>query len=522
MGPEANIDLIRVLEKQIEEGNGDIIKLKRDRNSLLNISIRIPPEILGYIFAQCLIREWASQELQKGSYKFLLVCHHWFEVASDTPELWSFWGVSFRDWKKRHHRSAATPLDLVYNGYKRDPTPFDESLQDAIRSRVMQNTIRSVHLVTDNLFALMPIISSLIPDDGGDQNENIESIYLHYTLGTCTGTLDVSAFFTRSRLPRLRSLGLFGDLYISSWDHLLPRTTLLTSLSLVVDASTPPPRPTAAQLCSILSSNPNLQELKLSGDVLPDNTDTPTLTVPLPHLKMLSLTGELHRLFGLLRQLILPEMLDDLYLIGSDFTVVDVSQTLAPYMRDYFQRDPRFQNPLEVSTSQDSTSIKVTVAGAPGIASSQREPPRASLTIFTYTPLYAPERLLVDLITLIPLERVVSFHARVDIKLPEDLFCMMPNIEILRLSGQMSSRRFLQPNRNGSHANTKLLPSLRSLRLENPGFLGDNEWGHLKTYLAHRTSDNQAISLEVIGKISSGPPEIVNEIRRLVKQFIHR
>ena len=46
MGPEANIDLIRVLEKQIEEGNGDIIKLKRDRNSLLNISTRVPPEIL--------------------------------------------------------------------------------------------------------------------------------------------------------------------------------------------------------------------------------------------------------------------------------------------------------------------------------------------------------------------------------------------------------------------------------------------------------------------------------------------
>jgi len=42
MGPEAILDLIRVFERQIKEGDGDIIKLKRDRNSLLNISTRNP------------------------------------------------------------------------------------------------------------------------------------------------------------------------------------------------------------------------------------------------------------------------------------------------------------------------------------------------------------------------------------------------------------------------------------------------------------------------------------------------
>jgi hypothetical protein len=50
MGRETNIESIRALEKQIEEGRGDTIKLKRARNSLLNISIRAPPEILGRIF----------------------------------------------------------------------------------------------------------------------------------------------------------------------------------------------------------------------------------------------------------------------------------------------------------------------------------------------------------------------------------------------------------------------------------------------------------------------------------------
>jgi len=54
MGRETNIHLIQALEKRIKEGKGDIIKLKRDRNSLLNISTRLPPEILGHIFARSL------------------------------------------------------------------------------------------------------------------------------------------------------------------------------------------------------------------------------------------------------------------------------------------------------------------------------------------------------------------------------------------------------------------------------------------------------------------------------------
>jgi len=45
------------VEKQIEEGEGDIIKLKRARIALLNISTGIPPEILGYTFAWNLVRK---------------------------------------------------------------------------------------------------------------------------------------------------------------------------------------------------------------------------------------------------------------------------------------------------------------------------------------------------------------------------------------------------------------------------------------------------------------------------------
>ena len=217
MGRETNIHLIQALEKRIKEGKGDIIKLKRDRNSLLNISTRVPPEILGHIFARSLTREAPRSlfyqdfvGLKKGSYNFLLVCHHWFEVASRTPELWSFWGNTLQDWRKRHHRSGATPLDLVLYGTKCDPgVLFDESLQDAVRSRVRQDTVRQVRLMSYNSGILASIISSLTPGDDGGQNENIELIVCRNRGST---VVDASNFFARSRLSKLRFLDLSGEI----------------------------------------------------------------------------------------------------------------------------------------------------------------------------------------------------------------------------------------------------------------------------------------------------------------------
>jgi len=85
VGREIKVHSIQALETKIGEGTGDVIQLKRARNSLLNISTRIPPEILGSIFRWNVIPDGSYPDvggLRKGSYNFLLVCHHWFEVAS--------------------------------------------------------------------------------------------------------------------------------------------------------------------------------------------------------------------------------------------------------------------------------------------------------------------------------------------------------------------------------------------------------------------------------------------------------
>ena len=305
---ETNIDSIRALDREIT-------KMKRARNSLLNISTRVPPEILGSIFVWTLAREPSRSlssphfdGLRKGSYNFLLVCHHWFEVASRTPELWSFWGNSLEDWKKRHHRSGTTTLDLVLDGFEHDTDiPIDGSIHSAIRARVAQGTIRQVHLATDDSETMAPIISSLTPNDTNDaQNDNIESIVLQ---NGGVPPVDVSNFFARSHISKLHLLYLSASLRISSWDHLASRTTRLTALSLKIDEGPQMPVPTTSQIFSILASNPNLRQLVLSNATLPNDTDGSTLKMSLPNLKLLSLVGEFRRLSGFLCLLILPATL---------------------------------------------------------------------------------------------------------------------------------------------------------------------------------------------------------------------
>jgi len=529
MGCETNIHSIRALEKQIAEGRGDVVRLKRARNSLLNISTRVPPEILGYIFVLTFARVTGHLHspthfdgLKKGSYNFLLVCHHWFEVAYRTPELWSFWGNTFQDWRKRHPRSGTIPLDLVLDGDRCEAgESFDGPLRDAVMGRVAQDTIRQVHLSSADGNILTSIISSLTPNDEGGQNGNIESIILR---NRGSPAVDVSKFFARSHLSKLSMLDLSGNFQISSWDHLASRTTLLTTLSLEISEFSPSISITTSQLFSILSSNPNLRQLMLSDVALPSDDDGSTRQVPLRDLNVLSLTGDFHRLFGLLRRLMLPETLDSTFITGFDCTEEDVSQILGPYIRNYFRRDARFQDRLGICTFSSPSSISISVnAVCIHTDTPAPKPPFIAFTVvLADIPPNPPNDLFTDLVALTPRDHVVSFNANTAYYTTQlgELFSMMPKIETLYLSEVQVSKGFLQPNPDGPHTDTKLLPSLRSLHLEDVT-LKDNDWGHLTAYLAHQTSDNQIISLEVFGDSPHMSPEVVDVIKGLVEEFIY-
>ena len=383
----------------------------------------------------------------------------------------------------------------------------------------MQDSIRQVHLQSNDSNLLTAVILLLTPDGEGTRNENIESIVWR-TEGD--HPVDVSHFFAHSRLSKLRLLDLSGNIQISSWDGLASWTTLLTNLSLRASEFPTPPTIIASQLFQILASNPNLQELMLSDIALPDDAEGSALQAPLPNLKFLSLTGDFRRVFGVLSRLILPEALDDICLIGFDSTVEEISQTLVPFMRDYFRRDSRFQGRLGVSflSAPGSTSISVNVLGSQAAESTQKLPfVTFTMVLDDLLPLDAQEQLLIDLVALTPREHIVLLDANLNMKPPEGLFFAMPNIETLSLSDVELSKGFLLPNPDGPHANKKPFPSLRSLYLESVE-LDDDDWGHLTTYLARQTSDGQLISLEVLDAPHI-PPKVVNEIKGLVGEFTY-
>ena len=128
------------------------------------------------------------------------------------------------------------------------------------------------------------------------------------------------------------------------------------------------------------------------------------------------------------------------------------------------------------------------------------------------------EQLLIDLIALIPGGARHILRFRIRHGLPEEVFFMMPNIRVLRLVGAELSEGCLQPNPDGPHANTKLLPFLRSLFLEDVN-LNDGDRGPLTTYLVYQTSDSQIIRLEVIGDFPYTDPGVVDEVKGLVEEF---
>jgi len=514
MGREINIDSIHDLEEQIEEGTGDIIQLKRARNSLLNISMRVPPEILGFVFRWNIIPYQGRPYfggLPNSTYNFLLVCHHWFEVASHTPELWSFWGDTLKKWSRRYKRSGTTPVDLVLNTGSSEVS-FDGPLQDALRDRATRGAIRSLHLRSQGSPLLASILSALTPDDEGVRCSNIESISLRY--------VDASKFFARHHFPKLWYLNLTTGVTISSWEDLGLHTTALTTLSLANGNISP--IPTTHQLLTIFVSNPRLQNLTLSKHMIPrDNGDGSTIPVPLRHLKRLSLKGNFHLIFQLLHRLDHPETMEEMTLTVLRCAVEDVSGTLGPYVRDYIRRDGRFRDGLGILVNSIGDSISIQASTISNV-----EGPIEGVTFATFTAMFlgtlpppTEDRLCIDFVAHTPGEHVLYFGGDLSMDALRGTVAAMPNIRELRLTRVLLTDGFLQPVADGPLANKKLLPSLRRLYLEDI-LVHDDDWSPLLSYLTHQTSDDQGISLTLSGGRQHICKDVVREIEGLVKELI--
>jgi len=188
--------------------------------------------------------------------------------------------------------------------------------------------------------------------------------------------VDVSDFFTHHHLSKLRHLDLDGCT-ISSLDHFLSQTTLLTTLDLSLHETSFVPTP---KLLLILASNPHLQDLTLSVGMVPlDSSSGSSFRLALHHLKRLRLIGHLLHLFRFLDRLEYPDRMEDLSITVSDQTTSNISPTVGPFLRDHVQRRGGSRSGLKLFlTCDDGMGLRLYDASV--THPSVRVPPFARIT----------------------------------------------------------------------------------------------------------------------------------------------
>ena len=520
MDREINLDSIRELEKQIEEHERAIIQLKRTRNSLLNVST-LPPEILGRIFRWNVVPEGDFAGLGRRSYNFLLVCHHWLEVASHNPELWCSWGNSIQDWARRHARCGTVPLDLVlddwYSGHE-----LDDKLRDALQERAARDIIRWVHLRGTDVPELLNSVVSSIVTKGDEPGLNSVESFVIQNVGRA-GIVDVSAFFSRYHLPKLRRLWLHRCT-ISPQDLLKSQITTLTTLELT--SSELSPTPSLSQLLSILSSNPFLQYLELPPySATNTNGDGSSIRVPLLHLRKLRLSSDFCHAFQLLNQLELPDGMDSMNLSLNKCSPSDLSRTLGPYLGDRVRCQGRLPgNGLGLSSSHDSGTFHFCTfhlstgdvrkhdntevdwfVSVSAVMSVQLEDEEADGLGF-------------DLIAHIPPEQVIRLQTTFPILRSKKLRVKMHNLTYLQLEGVNLSTWFAEPDIRGPQTFKELLPRLNHIAITWPTLSGC-DWSPFIDFLSRRAGVGNQISLLSLSYRPHMDKDVVESIKRAVKVF---
>ena len=511
------MESILALEEQIRDCDSEvaITTLKRARNSLLNVS-KLPPEILGDIFCWNVTLKDDFGGLEKRSHNFLLVCHHWFEVASSTPEVWSFWGNTPKDWARWCRRSEIAPLDLVLDSRETSDTPFDVTPFDVLKDRAARDTIRRLHLRAYHPEFLDFLICILAPSSGELRHSSVESILL---CNEDEGSVDISDFFAYYSFPQLQRLKLYCCT-ISSWDLLTSwQITTLTDLEIVFCWLEP--TPSASQILPILASNPTLRKFSLFCYRLGiDDGGGTSPRVSLHHLKELRLDGEPREVFDLLDRLDVPRHMELLDITLDSCTVEDVSQTIGPYLRQYLRHHDRSQSGLGFSLSSCGYDITFQVGDVGGIDFSVPAPAWMNMFMDIFIemdqihPKNRLEEITLGLAAHVPREEVVYFQAQEHSLGMVHISAQLPNLRALHF--KKTPLPFALP-RATSNSDAELFPSVRCILLDRVVVSDGDGWDPLTAFLLRRECAGRRLhSLVILGPYPTPPSSFT---RGLVREF---
>ena len=493
-----------------------IIKLKRTRNSLLNVST-LPPEILGEIFRHSTALKANPKAIYsswvKRSYNFLLVCHHWFEVASHAPELWGFWGHNPQDWVKRYLQYPTAPLNLVLDDEQSNSTSatLDDGLRSALQTRAMQDTIQQIRLASRDSGILNSIISSLTGHEG-IRSSSVELVDLQFNHPREPPI--VSGFLAHYRFPKLQRLDL-GNCIIPSWDL---KTSALTRLHL--DSRFPSPMITSPQILSILRSNPLLRELALGRYAVPDDGGDESSRVPLAHLRVLRLSGRPRDVFTLLHRLDCPTEMVSLTLDLADSRVEDISRLIGPYLRDYLQRRGSPKTGLGVWLFADEGSTRLATGDTTDFSARGWDCFSPFIKFSIELGRDQLEEDFLNLIAFVPREEITCFQAY-NVPISMEVICtQFPSLKGIHFEPTSLDVAFPQLNPDRDN----IFPSIQFIRivLSRNEIAGHADWESLINFLDHFASSGNrldTLELEIYRSRHGMDPEAEERIRRAVREL---
>jgi hypothetical protein len=475
---EVNARAIRNLELEIQNHGKDTTHLKRLRNSLLNVSVYLPPEILGHIFWWKVVSGVnPSGRISGGTFNFILVCRYWFDVATSTPSLWAFWGTSLRECLEFYRYSGAVPLYL--NLADIDSDREVRSASCVFQDQGVQERVRHLHIHTSPKI-LAKILSLMSTPKPTSVQSQIQS--LTFMVDERPGEiLDITNFLNAHSLPKLQSLRLRGcDL---GWNSLILQTSRLTHL--FIHSHDGFAKPTVLQLAALFARNNSLEEIDLSLEIAstPDDSspEIPTSTF-LPHLRRLTIHGSTTGHTRLLNRLTFSNALKQ---VNADLSLdgfrIDVAAALTPFLHNLFLACQSSELAVHIVYALVGLSVNVSRPGERGDAEDFLMLRISSLhmgfwDIAPTLPEEVAKRLPTTKITSLSIRRYSAVF-RQDFRCLFRMVCKVRELRITDSAIDDIVQVLASPPPTGEESEPTPLPHLRTFRLKDINFATTSHTG---------------------------------------------